>query len=243
MCVSLFTNLFTLFHSPVGIFPPTTPHSYPPIYSFSTSSGFISSDLSSLLPTYLLFFILQWVYFLLPLLILTHLFTLFHSLVGIFPPTTPHSYPPITTFSTSSGYISSCPSSFLPTYQLFFVFQSVLSKIFPPTSPHSYPPIYSFSTSSGFISSDLSSFLPTYHIFLTLQSVLSKIFSPTSPHSYPPIHSFSPSSGYISSDLSSFLPTYYNFFVFQWVYFLLPLLILTHLFTLSRLLVGLLQQT
>ena len=113
----------------------------------------------------------------------THLFTLFHSPVGIFPPTTPHSYPPITSFSTSSGFISSYLSSLLPTYSLFFTFQSVLSKIFPPTTPHSYPPIHSFSTSSGFISACLSSFLPTYHIFLTLQSVFYKIC----PKNYPKI--------------------------------------------------------
>ena len=101
----------------------------------------------------------------------THLFTLFHSPVGIFPPTSPHSYPPITSFSTSSGFISSYLSSLLPTYSLFFTFQSVLSKIFPPTTPHSYPPIHSFSTSSGFISACLSSFLPTYSLFLYFQWV------------------------------------------------------------------------
>ena len=122
MCVSLFTHLFTLFLLPVGIFLPTSPHSYPPIHSFSPSSRYISSYLSSFLPTYSLFFFFQSVYFLQPLLTLTHLFTLFPLPVGIFLPTSPHTYPPITTFSSSSRYISSDLSSFLPTYSLFFPF-------------------------------------------------------------------------------------------------------------------------
>ena len=123
--VSMLTHLFTLFLLLVGIFPPAGPHAYPPIHSFSSSSGLISSNSASLLPTYLLFFFFQWVYFLQPDFTLTHLFTLFLFLVGIFPPAGPHTYPPIHSFSVSSGYISSNPASLLPTYSLFFCFQWV----------------------------------------------------------------------------------------------------------------------
>ena len=101
------THLFSLFHSLVGIFPHASPHTYPPILSFSPSSRYFPK------------------YFLRPSFTLTHLFTLFLLLVGIFPHACPHSYPPIYSFSTSSGYISSCLSSYLPTYSLFFPFQSV----------------------------------------------------------------------------------------------------------------------
>ena len=150
MCVSLFTHLFTLFLLPVGIFLPTSPHSYPPIHSFSSSSRYISSNLSSLLPTYSLFFPFQSVYFFRPLLILTHLSQLFLLLVGIFPPTSPHSYPPIHSFSPSSGYFLLTSSEILPTHA-------------------------TFSFSSRYISSNLSSFLPTYSLFFFFQSVFYKI--------------------------------------------------------------------
>ena len=116
------THLSSLFLFLVGIFPPAGPHSYPPIFSFSTSSGLISLCWSSFLPTYLLFFDFQWVNFLVLVLMLTHLSSLFRLLVGIFPCAGPHTYPPIHYFSTSSGYFSSCLSSLLPTYLLFFCF-------------------------------------------------------------------------------------------------------------------------
>ena len=77
-----------------------------PFESVSYSSGYISSCLSSFLPTYHNFFNFQWVFFLLPLLILTHLLQLFRLPVGLFPPASPHSYPPISYFSSSSGYFS-----------------------------------------------------------------------------------------------------------------------------------------
>ena len=121
----LLTHLFALSRLLVGIFPHTCPHSYPPIRSFSYSSGYFSSYHSSYLPTYSLFSSSSRYFpknFLLPFLTLTHLFTLSLLLVGIFPPACPHSYPPISSFSTSSGYISSYHSSFLPTYSLFLDF-------------------------------------------------------------------------------------------------------------------------